>query len=88
MNVKPRQIPLIVEEIDAVLSRLQPFHPKRAQLEDEKRNYMSGYYGERQIDYFLDAYITDSHNTMLHFDYSTIKRSFKLTHSLLQAISF
>lgn len=60
MNIKPRQIPLIVEEVDAVLSRLPPFHSKRPHLEEEKRNYMSGYNGERQIDYFLDSYINGS----------------------------
>lgn len=57
MIAKPRMIPLIVEEIDAVLSRIPLFHPKRAQLEEDRRNYMAGYNGEKQIDYHLDSYI-------------------------------
>ncbi|MGJ7920743.1 nuclease-related domain-containing protein [Neobacillus sp. LXY-4] len=61
MNAKPRLIPLIVEEIDAVLSRIPLFHPKRAQLEEERRNYMAGYNGEKQIDHYLDSYINGNY---------------------------
>lgn len=55
-EVLPRQIPHIVHEIDAVLSRMHPFNPKRSILEEVRRNFMSGYNGEKQIDYFLKTF--------------------------------
>lgn len=51
-----RKVPQIVHEIDAALSRMHMFHQKRSILEEARRNYMSGYNGERQIDYYLKNY--------------------------------
>ncbi len=56
MIAKRRQIPLIVFEIDAILRRLDLFHPKRAALLEDRRIYMAGYNGEKQIDYHLESY--------------------------------
>ncbi|WP_318506813.1 nuclease-related domain-containing protein [Bacillus sp. T3] len=52
-EVLVRQIPQIVHEIDAVLRRMHPSNPKRSILEELRRNFMSGYNGEKQIDYYL-----------------------------------
>jgi hypothetical protein len=62
---KERQIPLIIFEIDAILSRIHVNHPKRVTLEENRRNYMTGYHGEKQIDYHLESYIKG--NTCLYF---------------------
>lgn len=56
MIVKLRKIPLTVFEIDAILRRLDMFHPKRAALLEDRKSYMAGYNGEKQIDYHLESY--------------------------------
>lgn len=53
MFLNDRKIPEIVLEIDAILNRLSPLHPKRHLLEDERRPYLKGFYGEKQIDRHL-----------------------------------
>jgi hypothetical protein len=66
-----RKIPEIVLEIDAILNRLPPYHPKRPLLEDERRSYLKGFYGEKQIDRYLKN---------LESDYYSIIRGIRLVY--------
>ncbi|NMD70072.1 NERD domain-containing protein [Bacillus sp. DNRA2] len=54
MFVKERKTPLIVREIDAILNRIPLTHSKRSILEENRTNYMKGFRGEKQIDYYLE----------------------------------
>lgn len=53
MIEKPRTIPLIIAEIDAILERLSNIHYIRQILEEKRKNFFTGYRGELQIDYHL-----------------------------------
>jgi hypothetical protein len=51
---KRRKIPMSVIMNDALVSRISSFHPKRTEIIVDTKKYMSGYKGERQLDYHLD----------------------------------
>lgn len=53
MIMKPRTIPRRILQNEALLRRLPEFHRKRHEIEKDNRNRISGYKGERQLDYFL-----------------------------------
>lgn len=73
MIVKPRKIPDIVLEIDAILNRLAFFHPKRPWLEEDRKSYLTGYRGELQVDYHLE--LIDNDNMLIFADLRLIHQN-------------
>lgn len=73
MIAKVRQIPKIIKEIDAVLNGLPNFHPKRPVLEGDRKNYMTGYRGELQVDYHLES--IDNDNLLIFADIRLIHQN-------------
>ncbi|KMJ56373.1 hypothetical protein AB685_22335 [Bacillus sp. LL01] len=57
MVLKPRNTPLTLHRLEALMKRLSPHHPKHALIEDEYAKHAAGYRGEQQLDYFLAPFI-------------------------------
>lgn len=55
MIKKPRQIPLKVPFCEALIPRLDPYHPKLPVIKNEHGTYYSGYIGEKNLDYHLST---------------------------------
>jgi hypothetical protein len=49
-----RKIPNRIKEINALLPRLSPLHPKRPRIEEELKFRWKGHRGELQVDYHLE----------------------------------
>ena len=57
MILKERQVPDIVEKLEALLRRLPPDHAKKDTIDKELARYTAGYAGELRLNYplsFLD----------------------------------
>jgi ribosomal protein L37AE/L43A len=52
---KPRSKPLKIPFCEAAMARLDPSHPKYQQLANDYGSFLSGYYGERNLDYYLST---------------------------------
>ncbi|MBU8878308.1 NERD domain-containing protein [Bacillus sp. FJAT-29790] len=53
MIVKKREMPVIIQMLEALLRRLPKNHPKREKIIDDLMKRMAGYNGEKRLDYYL-----------------------------------
>lgn len=53
LNIKKREVPPMIRQMEALLRRLPPNHPKRGLIEKEVDKRWAGYRGEQALDYFL-----------------------------------
>ncbi|MFC4321891.1 NERD domain-containing protein [Litchfieldia salsa] len=53
MIIKPRQVPLMIRKLEALLKRLPLTHIRRKEIEEQYSKHMAGYKGEQSLDYYL-----------------------------------
>jgi len=54
MNIQ-RPKPIRLQKLEAILPRINPTHPKYAEMEKELAQRIRGYIGEKQVDYHLET---------------------------------
>lgn len=54
MIIKKRTKPLALQMLDALISRMQPYHPRLQEMRRDAAIRNKGYYGELQVDYHLE----------------------------------
>jgi hypothetical protein len=54
LYVKPIKKPLIIKSLEAILRRIPHDHESREKVSKKLGNYLSGYYGEQSLAYYLD----------------------------------
>ncbi|PLT30725.1 nuclease-related domain-containing protein [Peribacillus deserti] len=54
MITKPRQVPLRIRSLEALLRRIPSTHSKRPDIKSDLAKWTAGYKGERDVDYYLD----------------------------------
>ncbi|WP_019241417.1 MULTISPECIES: nuclease-related domain-containing protein [Bacillus] len=55
MIVKEREVPLVIQQLQALIPRLSPNHPKRSLIKEHFLILQAGYKGETSIDYYLES---------------------------------
>ncbi|MBP3952564.1 nuclease-related domain-containing protein [Bacillus suaedae] len=83
MIKKPRDIPLKILKLEALLRRLPQFHPSRKKLEDELAKNYAGYRGEQAVDYQLKFLKEDNWQFLFNVRLAGIKDTFFQMDSLL-----
>ncbi|MFY4775123.1 hypothetical protein [Metabacillus sp. RGM 3146] len=65
MIIKPRNIPLHIQQLEALLRRLPESHPKRSFIQEDYLKNMAGYRGEQSVDYYF-TYLDKDKYYILH----------------------
>ena len=65
MIVKPRNVPIQIKQMDALLRRLPKDHPKREFISNNLSKRIAGYKGEKELDYPL-SFLPDSEYRIFH----------------------
>ncbi|MBM7587660.1 hypothetical protein JOC86_004234 [Bacillus pakistanensis] len=66
MIIKARKPSIFLMQLETLLKRIKPQHPRRALVEKDYQKFRAGYNGEKSIDYYLSDQIESKKTFLFH----------------------